>query len=49
MDKAGRGVWTLDSKMIDMPIVVAARAMISKAKLYGIDIWNVLDGGPTGM
>lgn len=35
-DKAGRGAWTLDGKMIDVPIVVAARAMISKAKI----IWH---------
>jgi citrate lyase subunit beta-like protein len=37
-DKAGRGAWTLDGRMIDAPIVVAARAMITKAKLCGIDI-----------
>jgi citrate lyase subunit beta-like protein len=37
-DKVGRGAWTLDGRMIDVPIVVAARAMIEKAKLCGIDI-----------
>lgn len=49
MEKAGRGAWTLDGKMIDAPVVVAARAVISRAELCSIDIsgfkntWQDLD------
>lgn len=40
-DKVGRGAWTLDGKMIDVPVVVAARAMIAKARLCGVGISEI--------
>lgn len=39
--KAGRGAWTLDGKMIDTPVVMAASAIITKAKLCNIDISRI--------
>ena len=35
---AGRGAWTLDGKMIDVPVVGKARAIVSKAKVCGFDV-----------
>ncbi|KAK2855665.1 hypothetical protein FQN49_004963 [Arthroderma sp. PD_2] len=35
---AGRGAWTLDGKMIDVPVAEKARAIVKKAELCGFDI-----------
>ncbi|KAJ5683592.1 Pyruvate/Phosphoenolpyruvate kinase [Penicillium macrosclerotiorum] len=35
---AGRGAWTLDGKMIDVPVAHKARAIVKKAEACGIDI-----------
>ena len=37
-DQQGRGAWTLDGKMIDMPVVGKARSIVSKAEACGIDV-----------
>lgn len=37
-DKAGRGAWTLDGKMIDAPVVGKAKSIVSKAELCGLDV-----------
>lgn len=37
-DVGGRGAWTLDGKMIDVPVVGKAKATIKRAELCGIDI-----------
>ncbi|KAB2577906.1 Citrate lyase subunit beta [Lasiodiplodia theobromae] len=37
-DRAGRGAWTLDGKMIDKPVVGKARAVVKKAELCGVDV-----------
>lgn len=37
-DRAGRGAWTLDGKMIDVPVVGKAKAIVRKAELCGIDV-----------
>lgn len=37
-DKQGRGAWTLDGKMIDVPVVGKAKSHISKAIACGIDV-----------
>lgn len=37
-DKQGRGAWTLDGKMIDVPVVGKAKAIVQKAELCGIDV-----------
>ncbi|KAK9858995.1 hypothetical protein MYU51_015897 [Penicillium brevicompactum] len=36
--KAGRGAWTLDGKMIDVPVAHKARAIVKKAQACGVDI-----------
>ncbi|KAJ4174043.1 hypothetical protein NW754_013033 [Fusarium falciforme] len=35
---SGRGAWTLDGKMIDVPVVGKANAVIAKAEQCGIDV-----------
>lgn len=35
---AGRGAWTLDGKMIDVPVAEKARAIVRKADACGFDI-----------
>jgi citrate lyase subunit beta-like protein len=35
---AGRGAWTLDGKMIDVPVAEKARAIVRKAEAVGVDI-----------
>lgn len=35
---SGRGAWTLDGKMIDVPVVGKANAVIAKAERCGIDV-----------
>jgi citrate lyase subunit beta-like protein len=37
-DRVGRGAWTLDGNMIDVPVVGKARAMVKKAERCGIDV-----------
>ena len=37
-DQQGRGAWTLDGKMIDVPVVGKARSIVSKAEACGIDV-----------
>lgn len=37
-DKAGRGAWTLDGKMIDVPVVGKARGIVQKAEACGFDV-----------
>lgn len=37
-DEAGRGAWTMDGKMIDVPVVGKARSLLSKAKACGFDV-----------
>lgn len=40
-DKQGRGAWTLDGKMIDVPVVGKAKALVKKAELCGINVGDV--------
>ncbi|KAJ6126836.1 Pyruvate/Phosphoenolpyruvate kinase [Penicillium sp. IBT 18751x] len=35
---AGRGAWTLDGKMIDVPVARKARAIVDKAEACGVDV-----------
>jgi citrate lyase subunit beta-like protein len=37
-DIGGRGAWTLDGKMIDVPVVGKAKATVKRAELCGIDV-----------
>ncbi|TVY38096.1 Citramalyl-CoA lyase, mitochondrial, partial [Lachnellula subtilissima] len=37
-DVKGRGAWTLDGKMIDVPVVGKAKATVEKARLCGMDV-----------
>ena len=37
-DKQGRGAWTLDGNMIDVPVVVKAKTLVKKAVACGIDV-----------
>ena len=37
-DAQGRGAWTLDGKMIDVPVVGKAKAIVAKAELCGLDV-----------
>jgi citrate lyase subunit beta-like protein len=37
-DKAGRGAWTLDGKMIDAPVSGKARAIVKKAEAAGWEL-----------
>lgn len=37
-DAQGRGAWTLDGKMIDVPVVGKAKAIVAKAELCGVDV-----------
>lgn len=37
-DAQGRGAWTLDGKMIDVPVVGKAKAIVKKAELCGMDV-----------
>ncbi len=37
-DKAGRGAWTMDGKMIDAPVFGKAKNLLTKAQACGIDI-----------
>lgn len=37
-DAEGRGAWTLDGKMIDVPVVGKAKATVKRAELCGTDV-----------
>lgn len=37
-DQQGRGAWTLDGKMIDVPVVRKAQAIVKKAEACGMDV-----------
>lgn len=37
-ERAGRGAWTLDGKMIDAPVSGKARAVVAKAERCGFDV-----------
>jgi citrate lyase subunit beta-like protein len=37
-DAQGRGAWTLDGKMIDVPVVGRAKAIVMKAEVCGVDV-----------
>ena len=37
-DAGGRGAWTLEGKMIDVPVVGKAKATVKKAEMCGIDV-----------
>ncbi|KAM5445525.1 hypothetical protein MaudCBS49596_007431 [Microsporum audouinii] len=41
--EAGRGAWTLDGKMIDIPVAEKARAIVKKAELCGFDVDGMKD------
>ena len=40
-DKQGGGAWTLEGKMIDVPVVCKAKSVVAKAALCGIDVDTV--------
>jgi citrate lyase subunit beta-like protein len=40
-DQQGRGAWTLDGKMIDVPVVGKAKAIVKKAELCGIKVQDI--------
>ncbi|GAM86002.1 hypothetical protein ANO11243_040120 [Dothideomycetidae sp. 11243] len=42
-DAQGRGAWTLDGKMIDVPVVGKAKAIVRKAELSGLDVDGLKD------
>jgi len=42
-DAQGRGAWTMDGKMIDVPVVGKAKAIVSKAEVCGFDIKSLMD------
>lgn len=42
-DRAGRGAWTLEGKMIDVPVVKKARAVLAHAEACGVDVAAVRD------
>ncbi|PNP61685.1 hypothetical protein FNYG_13574 [Fusarium nygamai] len=39
----GRGAWTLDGKMIDVPVVKKAQAVVAKAEACGMDVQSLRD------
>ncbi len=39
--KAGRGAWTMDGKMIDVPVVGRAKSIVERAERCGIDVENL--------
>ncbi|KAI0533897.1 Pyruvate/Phosphoenolpyruvate kinase-like domain-containing protein [Xylaria digitata] len=41
--RAGRGAWTLDGAMIDVPVVGRAKAIVSKAESCGMDVEKLMD------
>ena len=41
--RAGRGAWSLDGKMIDVPVVGKAKALVERAKLCGAPVEEVME------
>jgi citrate lyase subunit beta-like protein len=39
--EGGRGAWTLDGKMIDVPVVGKAKALVERARVCGVDVERV--------
>jgi citrate lyase subunit beta-like protein len=39
----GRGAWTLDGKMIDVPVVKKAQAVVARAEACGMDVQSLRD------
>lgn len=42
-DKQGRGAWTLDGKMIDVPVVGKAKGIVRKAEACGFSVGELRD------
>lgn len=42
-DEQGRGAWTLDGKMIDVPVVGKAKAIVAKAEVCGFDVQALME------
>lgn len=42
-DEQGRGAWTLDGKMIDVPVVGKAKSIVAKAELCGMNVKALMD------
>ncbi|KAK4499605.1 hypothetical protein PRZ48_010123 [Zasmidium cellare] len=42
-DEQGRGAWTLDGKMIDVPVVGKAKAIVAKAEVCGLDVKGLME------
>ena len=42
-DEQGRGAWTLDGKMIDVPVVGKAKAIVAKAEVCGFDVKSLME------
>ena len=40
-ERHGRGAWTLDGKMIDVPVVGKAKNVVSRAEVCGYDVQAV--------
>lgn len=38
---AGRGAWSLDGKMIDVPVAEKAKAIVRRAEACGVDVEGV--------
>lgn len=46
-EQLGKGSWTLDGKMVDRPVIEAAKAVVGKAQLAGMDVagmWQEFKG-----
>ncbi len=41
--RAGRGAWTLDGAMIDVPVAGKAKAIVAKAAGCGIDVERLMN------
>ncbi|KAF2452705.1 citrate lyase-like protein subunit beta [Lineolata rhizophorae] len=42
-DRAGKGAWTLDGKMIDKPVVGKAKAVVERATVCGVNVEGVME------
>ncbi|CAK4032741.1 Citrate lyase subunit beta, mitochondrial [Lecanosticta acicola] len=42
-DEQGRGAWTMDGKMIDVPVVGKAKAVVAKAEVCGFDVKSLME------
>lgn len=41
--EAGKGAWTLDGKMIDVPVAEKAKAIVRRAEACGLDVARIRD------